>query len=123
MEVLKCCLSQRQLIRPIIRPTDLARVWWLPAAMAWQHLTSLKMPSGIIERPQILAGRLSSLAQGGYSASFAAPIFDNVHLAAGWSQTPEPDQPLSLRSANSCSAQSAKSLFHFRAAPAKLTSL
>ncbi|OYU69511.1 MAG: hypothetical protein CFE28_05540 [Alphaproteobacteria bacterium PA2] len=51
-------------------------------------------------------GGLSALAQGGYSATVAAPLSENLRLAAGWSQTPEPDQPLSLRGANARSARS-----------------
>ena len=51
-------------------------------------------------------GGLSALAQGGYSASLAAPISENLRLAAGWSQTAEPDQPLSTRGANARTARS-----------------
>ena len=49
---------------------------------------------------------MSALAQGGYSASLAAPISENLRLAAGWSQTAEPDQPLSTRGANARTARS-----------------
>ena len=52
-------------------------------------------------------GGLSSLAQGGYSATLAAPLSENLRLAAGWSQTPEPEQALSMRGANARSARSA----------------
>ncbi|MEI6440191.1 MAG: S8 family serine peptidase [Alphaproteobacteria bacterium] len=56
---------------------------------------------------EIGLGGLNALAQGGYSANLGAPITENLRLAAGWSQTPEPDQPLAMQGANARVARSA----------------